>query len=124
LDARVGSHVLIGAAVGAGLWAIFKVVAILVFQTSEPTNSDVSLNPLIGARQWIGAQAGYLNFALRIGLIGFVVISGLRKLLRNDILAAAAAAILATMLEGEVGNSRQSWMSGLRVVSVDAGSIF
>jgi len=124
LDARVGSHVLIGAAVGAGLWAIFKAVAILVFQTSEPTNWDVALNPLMGARQWIGAQAGFLNFALRVGLIGFVVISGLRRLLRNDILAAAAAAILATMLEGEVVNSRQWWMIGLLFVSVYGVLIF
>src|SRR5207244_4348765 len=57
LDAQVASHVLIGAAVGAGLWSAFKLVAILMLGTKEPNNWDIWLEPLTGARQWIGGNA-------------------------------------------------------------------
>jgi predicted Ser/Thr protein kinase len=124
LDAQVGSHVLIGAAVGTGLWAVFKLVAILVFKINEPNNWDIWLGSLMGAREWLGGQAASLNWGLRVGLIAFVATSGLRRLLRNDILAAAAAAILATMTVDEVVSSRDWWMLGLLFASMYGTLIF
>jgi hypothetical protein len=107
LDAQVGSHILIGAAVGSGLWVFFKVVVLLVFRNVEPANWDVSLRYLLSARHWIGAQAGAANEALGIGLLVFLTIFGMRQLLRNQLLAAVAAAILFTLAEGEVAGP--SW---------------
>lgn len=48
-DAQVGSHVLIGAAVGSGLWIFFKAVTVYVFKNGQPSNWDVSLRSLLGA---------------------------------------------------------------------------
>lgn len=67
LDAQVGSHILIGAAVGSGLWVFFKAVMVYVFHNSQPGNWDVSLGSLLGARHWIGAHAGGANDALAAG---------------------------------------------------------
>jgi serine/threonine-protein kinase len=105
LDAQVASHVLIGAAVGTGLWVIFKAVAIFVFHTNEPTNWDVSLHYLLGTRQWIGAHAGNLVSALAKGLLAFLTIFGMRQIFRRDWLAALAAAALFTLAEEEVRTS-------------------
>jgi serine/threonine-protein kinase len=109
LDAQVGSHVLMGAAAGVSLWAAFKVGAIYVFHTDQPFCWDVDLSYLMGARGWLGSHSGTLNLALRVGLIGFIAISGVRRLLRSDILAAAAVAVMATMLQQE---AVQYWQIG------------
>jgi hypothetical protein len=93
-DAQVGSHVLIGAAVGSGLWIFFKAVTVYVFKNGQPSNWDVSLRSLLGARHWIGAQADYANDALSTGLFVFLAIFGMRQLLRNELLAALGAAAL------------------------------
>jgi predicted Ser/Thr protein kinase len=102
LDALVGSHILIGAAVGTGLWIGFKGIAILLFHTNEPSNSDVSLFYFLGSRQWIGAHAATLADALRKGLLGFLTIFGMRHILRRDWLAALGAAALFTLANEEV----------------------
>ena len=44
--------------------------------------------------------------ALRFGLLIFLTIFGLRRLLRNDILAALAAAMLFTLMQGDVTYSQ------------------
>jgi serine/threonine-protein kinase len=102
LDAQVGSHILIGAAVGAGTWAFFKAVTILLFGFKEPSNWDVSLRYLLGARQWIGAHAATAQGALGLGLFVFLTIFGMRQLLRNQLLAALATAVLLTFSQNEV----------------------
>jgi serine/threonine-protein kinase len=107
LDAQVGSHVLIGAAVGSGLWVFFKAVTVFFFGNSEPGNWDVSLRYLLDARHWIGAQAGGANDALSLGLFIFLTIFAMRRIVRNELLAAVAAALLFTLSEGEVAGP--SW---------------
>jgi serine/threonine-protein kinase len=102
LDAQVASHVLIGAAVGTGLWIIFKVAAIFFFNTTEPMNWDVSLNYFLGARHWIGAHAATLNAALSKGLFVFLTLFAMRQILRRDWLAALAAAFLFALATNEV----------------------
>jgi serine/threonine-protein kinase len=102
LDAQVGSDILLGAAVGAGLWAVFKAVTVLGMNSNEPSSWDASLLALLGTRQWIASQAINLGEALRLGLFGFLAIFGLRRLLRNDLLAAVAASLLFTLQEGQV----------------------
>jgi len=99
LDAQVGSHVLIGAAVGAGLWVFFKAAIVVIFKTNEPSNWDVSLHHLIDARHWLGAGAGDACDALTVGLVVFLMVFGMRRLVRNEWLAALAAAAVFTLTQ-------------------------
>jgi len=100
-DAEVGSHILLGAAIGTGLWIAFKGMTIL-FGNREPGNYDVSLSYLLGTRQWIGAQAGNMVGALSRGLFAFLTIFGMRHIVRRDWLAALGASLLFTLASGEV----------------------
>jgi serine/threonine-protein kinase len=123
LDAQVGSHILIGAAVGSGLWIFFRLVTIYIFKNREPGNWDVSLHSLLGARHWIGGQAGFANEALSIGLFIFLAIFGMRQLLRNEWLAALAAAALFTAVQPEVSGP-DWWFVGLLYLVATAALIF
>jgi serine/threonine-protein kinase len=123
LDAQVGSHILIGAAVGTGLWIVFKGVAILIFHTNEPSNYDVALQYLLGTRQWIGAHAGNLSSALSKGIFAFLTIFAMRHIFRRDWLAALAAAALFTLAADEVRASA-SIPLGLLFLSIYVAIIF
>jgi len=123
LDAQVGSHILIGAAAGSGLLVFFKAVALLVFNSVEPTNWDVALRFLLGPRHWIGAHAGNANDALGWGLLVFLTIFAMRLLLRNQLLAALAAAVLFTLAEGEVAGPGW-WVIALLYCAVFTALIF
>jgi serine/threonine-protein kinase len=105
LDAQVGSHILIGAAVGTGLWVVFKGTAIIAYQTREPGNWDVALYYFLGTRHWIGSHAGNLVSALAKGLFAFLTMFGMRHIFRRDWLAALAAAALFTLTADEVRSS-------------------
>jgi len=92
-DAQVGSHILIGAAVGMGMWVTLYLV------NREPRNElnvGIALWPLLGARSWVAAYALNMQDALVIGLLEFFAIFGLRVLLKKDWLAATAASLLFT----------------------------
>jgi len=123
LDAQVGSHVLIGAAVGSGLWVFFKAVTVYVFKNSQPSNWDVALRSLSGARQWIGVHADNANDALSTGLLVFLTIFGMRQLLRNELLASLAAAAVFTLAQGEV-TGPDWWVVGLLYLVATAALIF
>jgi serine/threonine-protein kinase len=123
LDAQVGSHVLIGAAVGSGLWVFFKAVTVYVFKNSQPSNWDVALLSLSGARQWIGVHADNANDALSTGLLVFLTIFGMRQLLRNELLASLAAAAVFTLAQGEV-TGPDWWVVGLLYLVATAALIF
>jgi serine/threonine-protein kinase len=123
LDAQVGSHVLIGAAMGSGIWIFFKAMTIFFFKNHEPANWDVSLEGLLGARHWIGMQASFANSALETGLFVFLTIFGMRQLLRNEILAALAAAAMFTLLQHEVSGP-EWWLIGALYLVATAALIF
>ena len=114
LDAQVGSDVLIGAAVGSGIWILFKT---LPLSGNEPSFMDVNLGFTLGTRHWLGLHALVLGNALRFGLTIFLAISGLRMLLRHSIPAALVAALFFTMSESEVAASA-NWvmLTGVFVV--------
>ena len=112
LDAQVGSDILIGAAAGVSLWTLFKGVTVLAFKNGEPSNWDVALFSMGGTRQWIAAQTSDLGTALGLGMLGFLTIFGLRRMLRNDFLAALAAALLFTLQQGEVTRSEEGLLIG------------
>ena len=123
LDARVGSDILIGAAMGTGLWVFFKAATIFVFHNNEPGNWDVPLSWLEGSRHWLGAQASTLQFALAAGLFVFLTIFAMRQLFRREILAALATAALFTLAQDEVIGSG-SLLLGLLYATVIAALAF
>ena len=57
---------------------------------------------LLGARHWWGGHAATLFNALNGGLTIFALICGLRRLLRYDLLAALAAALLLTLSNNDI----------------------
>ena len=79
---------------------------------------------MMGTRQWLADHAGTLSGALNIALIGFFLIFGLRQLLRKDILAAFATAIIFTLLQRQVLTS-PDWLLFLALfVCVSAILVF
>ena len=100
-DPQVASDILIGAAVGAGMFTFFKLVFLVVSHPVEPVNFDISLRFAMGTRQWFGGHADHLGAALRLGLMIFLAIFGVRQFLRYDALAAVAAALMFTLVQGD-----------------------
>ena len=121
-DPQVASDVLVGAAAGAGMFTIFQLSFFVISRHVEPLNFDLNLNFALGTRQWIGGHAGDLGGALRTGLLIFMTILGLRRLLRYDALAALAAALLFTMAQGEVARSPQ-WVLVMMMYIVIYGAL-
>ena len=105
-DPQVASDVLLGAAVGTGMFTFFKLIFALMPHV-QPVNFDVNLLFAMGVRQWIGGHAHNLAGGLRFGLLIFLTIFGLRRMLRNDVLAALAAAVLFTLMQGDVSYSEE-----------------
>jgi serine/threonine-protein kinase len=101
-DPQVASDILIGAAVGVGMFTIFKLVFLLIPRHVEPVSSDVALRFALGTRHWFGGHADHLGGALRMGLLIFLCIFGMRQMLRRDALAAVVAALMFTMVQGDV----------------------
>ena len=120
LDAQVGSHLLIGAAVGAGLWVFFKAVLIFVSHHGLPLDTDVSLNALLGARHWIGHHASGAQDALSTGLFVFMTIFGMRQFFRKDWLAAIAAAIIFTLGQSDVSGPDWMLVAAIYVAAISA----
>ena len=115
-DAQVGSHILIGAAVGAGMWTVFELVQV----AASPKNilrQGLSLWQLLSTRAWVGSYASVMDESLKLGLIAFFAIFGLRQLLKKDWLAALGAALLFTMMNGDIG-SQENWVGTLVAVGI------
>jgi len=110
-DAQVGSHILIGAAVGAGMWTTFEVIKAAAGPKNN-LNQGLSLWQLLSTRAWVGSYASVMDESLKLGLIAFFAIFGLRQLLKKDWLAALAAALIFTMLNGDIG-SEGDWQGVL-----------
>ena len=108
-DPQVNGHILVGAALGSLLWMAFKILTFFLELPKGGATTDVSLYFLLGTRHWIGGHAGNLENALWMGLTIFLAIFGLRQMLRYELLAALAAAMLFTMTEGAV-TQRADWL--------------
>ncbi len=108
LDAQVGAHVLIGAAVGCILWQVIALMGEITGprDTRGPISSS-GLQFLLGTRQWVGGHANHLASALATGLIFVCALFFLRLLLKRDWLAAVVAALLGIWIEGDVLYSDQ-----------------
>lgn len=120
-DPLVASHVLIGAAVGSGIW----VAAELIDNARSAALSAVgSLASVLGIRQWIGAHAGTLGTALIFGLLAFFAMSGLRALVKKDVPAAILAALFFTFSNRDLFSTPDWAMSFGIYVSIFAVLVF
>ncbi len=97
LDAQVAADVLIGAALGCGLWMGAQALEL----AKDTVHVGGTLSVLIDSRHWLGRQAATATESLSIGLIVFATICFLRRVLRFDVLAALATAVLLTLTEFE-----------------------
>jgi hypothetical protein len=114
-DAQVGSHILVGACIGTGLW-----IASEIFEAAagprDSLNSGLSLWQLLGTRHWIASYASVIDESLLVGLAGFFVVFWMRQLFKKDWLAAVAAAVLFTMINTDIVNQK-SW-HGVLILSL------
>ncbi|HUB83655.1 MAG TPA: serine/threonine-protein kinase [Bryobacteraceae bacterium] len=94
-DARVASHVLIGAAVGAAVWTTAAVVD--YFSGTVWSASD-GIAATLGTRQWIAFHTNTLCGSLQVGLVCFFALTGLRRLVKRDWVAALIAAAFFTLV--------------------------
>lgn len=107
-DPQVGSHVLIGAAVGCLMLQFFSVVGLLVAgRDSLGITGDLSF--IEGTRQWIGGHAMHMGDALGTGLGFFFALFCVRTVCKRDWLAAAVASLLGVWLEGVIVGS-EHWL--------------
>jgi len=102
LDAQVGSHILIGAAVGSAIWVTASLVETL---TGEGMGTTGGLSATLGTRHWLAQQANTLAGGLVVGFLIFFALTGLRRLVKRDIVAAILAAALFTLANGSILNS-------------------
>jgi hypothetical protein len=101
-DAQVGSDILIGAAVGSAVWVTAGLVD---FFTSSEMSQYSGLNATLGTRQWIAFQANTLAGSLGVGLAIFFALTGLRRLVKRDWVAAILASVFFTFANGNAFNS-------------------
>jgi hypothetical protein len=114
-DAQVGSHVLIGAALGTGMWLMFGVADPL---SKNQLDFGIALWPLLGARSWVAAYALNMREALVLGLLEFFAIFGLRVLLKKDWLAAIVASLLFTTVVQNDVIGDPHWQQRLAIYAV------
>jgi serine/threonine-protein kinase len=98
-DPQVAGDILIGAAVGCAIWSAAQLLEVGE-KNAVQTGGNVLV--ILGVRQWLARFAATASEAMTVGLIVFAVICAIRRLVRYDILAALATAVLFTMTEGEV----------------------
>ena len=94
-DPQVAGDVLIGAALGCGLW----MGAQLLELGGDKLHTGGNLQSVLDARRWMGRHLNWAATSLNYGLIVFAVICFLRRLVRHDALAALVMALLFTMTE-------------------------
>jgi len=105
-DPQVAAHILIGAAVGTFLWVSVE-SSQFWFGPKNVLESEGALSFALGTRQWLAVHASNLAAALVSGPILFLTIFGLRRLVRNDVLAAILTALLSIMFNSGVTHSPQ-----------------
>ena len=121
LDAQVGSHILIGATVGAAVW-----VAAQGFGDWQNPGMDTlgGINSALGTRQWLAAHAIVMEGSLFFGLLVFFSICGLRQMVRKDVPAAILAALLLVLSSGSVFTSPNWKLEAAISISVYSVLVF
>jgi len=115
-DPQVGSHILIGLALGSIL-LLFGLVRDFAYAGVEGLDTVGGLFLLNGPRFWFAGMVSRCLEGIDTGLTIFFAIFGLRTLLRRDWLAAIAGGILFSVIQGDLVNSG-NWQAELAVFVV------
>jgi serine/threonine-protein kinase len=115
-DAQVGSHILIGLALGAGL-IVFSLSRDVVYAPSEGLDTVSGLYLLQGPRFWAAGMLSRMLEGISTGLTIFFAIFCLRTLLRRDWAAAIVGGVLFSVIQGDLVNSL-NWQAELAVYLV------
>ena len=92
-DPQVASHILIGAAAGAAVWTT---AGLMDYFSGIGMSTFDEVDAATGARHWMAFHAGTLAGALFVGLLCFFALTGLRQLVKRDLIAATIAAVFFT----------------------------
>jgi predicted Ser/Thr protein kinase len=95
-DAQVNAHILIGAAVGVIFWLGAEVTQILYGNGN--LDPEGSLGVVLGTRQWIATHAGTLAGDLLAAFVLFLIVFGIRLLVRRNLLAAILTATVGVLI--------------------------
>ena len=92
-DPQVASHILIGAAVGASVWTA---ATLLEYFWGGGVWGFSNIDASGSTRAWVALHASTLAGALLVGLVSFFALTGLRRLVKKDVVAATIAALFFT----------------------------
>jgi serine/threonine-protein kinase len=115
-DAQVGSHILIGLALGAGL-LVFGMARDVSTIAAEGLDTFSGLYYLNGTRYWVAGVLSHVTEGIRTGLSIFFLIFGLRTILRRDWLAAIAGGLVFSVVQQDLVNSA-NWQAEFAVYFV------
>lgn len=113
-DAQVCAHVLIGAAAGAGFWAI-AAGSDMWRIAHTGVEGGGRLASTLGVRFWIATVVSNISSAMMIGFLVFFLIFGLKMLLRKDLLAAIVAALFFSLGNSGTVFSHPYWQVDLAI---------
>jgi serine/threonine-protein kinase len=108
-DPQVGSHLLIGLALGAGLF-LFGLVRDVSAISTEGLDTMGGLYYLNGTRYWITGMLAHVSEGIRTGIVIFFVIFGLRVILRRDWIAAVVGGFAFSLVQQDLVNSA-NWLA-------------
>jgi serine/threonine-protein kinase len=115
-DPQVGSHILIGLAMGTAM-LLFQMARDEFYKNAEGLDTFGGLYLLNGTRYWIAGMFSRLIEGINTGLIFFFAVFGLRQLLRRDWIAAIVGGILFSLVQGDLVNAA-NWQAELAVFVV------
>jgi serine/threonine-protein kinase len=99
-DAQVGAHILIGAAAGVLIWMGAELVDLLF--GSRQIGVEGGLEITLGTRRWLAAHIGTLGGLMIVAFALFLVIFGIRRLVKKNLLAAILASALLVVVNNPV----------------------
>jgi len=120
LDPQVGSHILIGATIGAVVWTAAQWFG----DWQNPGMDTPNLFSAIGLREWVAVHTSLMEGSLLFGLVVFFSICGLRMLVKKDVPAALLAALLLIVSNGGVFHSTNWKVTAIIYFGVYSALVF
>jgi hypothetical protein len=103
-DPQVASHILIGATAGLAMWVTMN----LLMQQAQGSGLDqTNVFVLNGPRSFLTMVAVVISEGLQMGMIGFLILFGVRMLVRKDWIALIVVALLFAAVEKSLALANQ-----------------